>query len=232
FHARSAGDGAAVLQIRGFGVTQPIADPMLVTMWRPILANDQIPAPLASLVTKRLAFLGHARFFDGSRELLDLAGTGNPQLEYCERYESTPCALVWVSDAVRTQFREGDRTRELATLDKLGIALTDTSPVASVVEPPIVAAPAPRSLQTRYDELVKIASGYALDGNVQRLRLLAGDGVKAGFSDELGRTFLRIEVSEGNNVIRGLVLVPGGTQRVTLSPGPELARQLDAALAR
>jgi len=233
FHARAASEGAAVLQIRGFGVTQPVSDPLLVTMWRPVLADDQIPPSLASLTGKQLAFLGHARYFDGSRELLDLAGTGNPQLEYCERYEATPCALVWASDAVRSQFREADRERDVGTMNKLDIAVTDASPGASLVEPALEPAGVPASLQARYDELVRSAEGYALDGNVQRLRLLGGNpAVRAGYSDELGRTFLRIEVSEGDRVVRGLVLVPGGTQRVTLTPSANLAREIDGALAR
>jgi hypothetical protein len=233
FHARSAAHGAAILQIRGFGTTQPLRDPVLVTMWRPILGDNQVPAPLSSLIQKQLTgLLGTVRFFDGSRELLDLAGTGNPQLEYCERYESTPCALVWVSEAVRAQFREGDRDRELSTLAKLDIPTTNASPIAVLVEPALVPASPSQALQEKYDELLQIVEGYALDGNVQRVRLLAGASVVAGYSDELGRAFMRIEVHEGDRVVRGIVLVPGGSGRVLVTPGANVARELDTALAR
>jgi hypothetical protein len=233
FHARSASDGAAILQIRGFGTAQPLRDPVLVTLWRPVLGDDQVPPPLASLINKQLSgLLGTVRFFDGSRELLDLAGTGNPQLEYCERYESTPCALVWVSEAVRAQFREGDRDRELSTFAKLDIRATAASPIGALLEPPLAPGSPSRDLQDNYDELLHIVEGYALDGNVQRLRLLAGANVVAGYSDELGRAFMRIEAREGDRVVRGIVLVPGGSGRLLVTPGANVARELDIALAR
>jgi hypothetical protein len=232
FHARAAADGAAILQIRGFGAAQPIRDPLLVTTWRPITARDQLSPALGSVVDKQLAgLLGPARFYDGSRELLDLAGTGNPQLEYCERYDSTPCAIVWVSESVRAQFREADRDRELETLAKLGIPVPSDS-IASLVEPPLVPASPSPALQARYDELLQVVEGYALDGNVQRLRLLADANVTGGYSDELGRAFIRIEAREGDRVVRGVVLVPGGRGRVLLAPSANLARELDAALVR
>jgi gamma-polyglutamate biosynthesis protein CapC len=231
FHA--ARDGAVVLQLRGFGATQPVADPLVVSMWRPILSSDQVPPALAALTNgAELAFLGRPRFFDGSRELLDLAGTGNPQLEYCERYESTPCALLWVSEPTRAAYREADRERELTTFAKLGIATTTATPIVALVEPVLEAGgPMPAALQARYDALARIAEGYALDGNAQRLRLFAGATVRGGYSEEVGRAFLTLEVREGDRVIRGLVLVPGGSQRIAVSPGPDLVRRVDAALA-
>jgi hypothetical protein len=230
FHASR--DGAVVLQLRGFGATQPVKDPLVVSTWRPILAADQVPPALATLTNGAdLAFLGRPRFFDGSRELLDLAGTGNPQLEYCERYESTPCALLWVSEPMRAAYREADRERELTTFGKLGVATTVAAPVAALLEPALEAAPVPQSLQARYDALAGIAEGYALDGNAQRLRLLTDANVRGGYSDEVGRAFLALEVRDGDHVMRGIVLVPGGTQRTAVSPGPDLVRRIDAALA-
>jgi hypothetical protein len=233
FHAKR--DGALMLQLRGFGSTQPIHDRLVVSLWRPILAPDQVPRALAAVTSSAaLSFLGRPRFFDGSRELLDLAGTGNPQLEYCERYDATPCALLWVSEPTRAGYREADSERELGTFTKLGVPTTTVSPIAALVEPALESSTAvPRTLQARYDALLRVAEGYALDGNAQRLRGITAmrASVLGGYSEEVGRAFLQLEVREGNSVIRGLVLVPGGTQRISLSPGHELPQRVDAALA-
>jgi hypothetical protein len=231
FHARRETQGAAVLQIRGYGATQPIRDPVVVTGWRPILGKEHVPAPLARLAGD-LAFLGPARFHDGSRELLDLAGTGNPQLEYCERYEAMPCALIWVSEAMRTEFREADRDRELATLKSAGVEVIGASPVDALSGADLAPSPLPPAVRARFDEIVTILEGYAADGNVQRLRLLEGKvHLRGGYSEEVGRAYVTFEIVDGRHLARGLVLVPAGKSRATIAPGDGLARRIDAALA-
>jgi hypothetical protein len=231
FHARRETPGAAILQIRGYGATQPIQDPVVVTAWRSILGKDQVPPQLGALV-ENLSFLGAARYHDGSRELLDLAGTGNPQLEYCERYEAMQCALVWVSETVRTEFREADRDRELATLKSAGVEIVGTSPVEALAGGSLEPSPLPPAASARFDEIAKILEGYAADGNVQRLRLLDGKvHLRGGYSEEVGRAYLQFDLVDGPHVARGLVLVPAGKLRADIAPGEGLARRLDAALA-
>ena len=240
---------ATILQIRGFGVTQPIPEPAVVTLLRPALEPAQLPDGIAAILhsegTPRA--LRAARIYDGARDLIDVNGTGNPQLQYCSRFETVTCALLWFSEAVRDDYRDGDHARSLAQFTQAGLAVTPLPAHVALLEPAL-AAPDPgvlgppgarAALKHRFDELAEIAQTYASERNVQLLRrvtTLVGDSsgaidVRGGYSEELGRPFLVLEVREGDHVMRGLVFVPSSGDRIDLAGGIDAAR-LAELLAR
>ncbi len=231
---------AVMLQIRGFSTTQPISDPVVVTTWRPIVGGDAPPA-IASIVSASgpLGFLGPPRYHDGSRELLDLAGTGNAQLSSCRQLVAT-CALVWVSDAARLDLGDVERERAVATLRRQGIAVVEESPLGALIDPPLAPGPPVAitpALAARFGAAVAVAEGFARDGNPQRLRLLASQSVtvKAGFSDELGRAYVVVAAREQGIEMRAIVLVPGGVERSEIPVRGDrgaLARDVELALSR
>lgn len=243
-HDAHRGDPAAlILQIRGFGITQPIRDPVVVTLPRPILVRSQIPARLAGLLEAKdaLGVLRGARIHDGARELVEVSGVGNPQLHYCARFELVSCAILWFGEPVRDGYREVDRERELAKLARMKLSVTAASAPAALHDPPL-GAPDPvrlAELKPRFDELVRLLETYALEQNVQVLRLVtamvAADAAvtaRGGYSDELGRPFLIAELHEGDHAMRALVLIPSGTGRIDLEGGGDVANRLPGLLAR
>jgi len=241
--ARRATPDATILQIRGFGITQPVREPVVVMFPRALPSPDRLPKYIAALVGKTgaLSRFQPVRFDSGARELVDLAGTGNPQLQYCTRFETTTCALLWFSEAARDEYRDVDRDRELAKLARMNVRITNATATAALLEspagddqgPPALAPPdaahAAR-LRAKFAELGKLAETFALERNVHLLRRMPA--VTAGYSDELGRPFLLIELRDGDHVIRGLVPIPAGTENVALDAGDDTAKLLPELLAQ
>ena len=210
-----------ILQVRGFAATQPVREPLVVTLGRPLLDVGDAPARLLSALAEAgpLGFLhGGARYYDGSLAMLDLAGSGNAQLHYSTRLGGVACALLWFSERAREPYREASEEREHARFAPFALELT-RRPAAEALAMPMLGAPpaqASATLATRYTALLAIAQAYASEENVQILRRLVaaaaatpGARVIAGFSLELGRPYLVVEAREGVEVLRGLVLVPG-----------------------
>ena len=229
--ARRSLKDAMMLQIRGFGVTQAVSEPLVLMFSRGTPAPSKLPPQLvAALVddeTGPLGALGAMRFDDGAAELVDLAGTGNPQLQYCARFEATTCALLWFSEAARTAYRDVDRERELAKLARIQIAPV-AKPAAAALLDGVVPAQPSASLRARFADLTASAEAYAADRNIHGLRRLPPGAVRVGYSDELGRPFLFLELTDGDHVMRAIVPIPGGDERIEL---PD-ATQVSALLGR
>lgn len=234
---------ALILQVRGFAATQPIREPIIATLPRPALVPDLVPRRLTQLLSgpRALELLRGARVYDGAREHVDVAGTGNPQLHYCARFDTVHCAMLWFSEPVREAYREVDRDRELAKLARMGVPRSEASAVRVLIDP-LLAPPAPgrvAGLRERFAPIERALAVYATEHNVQQLRVIAaairatpGASWHGGYSDELGRPFLIAELRDGDHAIRGLVLVPAGSGRVDLLGGADGARSLPALLAR
>ena len=235
-------DRGLILQVRGFGIAQPFRDPVVVALTRPVLVADQVPPRLAALLAATAeSDTAIPRYYDGARELVELAGTGNPQLDYCARFETASCATLWFSPSVRARYGEVDRARELATLVRASLPLTFQSASAALLEPALGAPDPARAaaLRRRFAAIVRTAEAYAVEHNVHLLRelstlasdLAAGIDVRAGSSDELGRPFLRIELREADHVVRGVVLIPAGIGQIDLDAGTDSTR-VSESLAR
>ncbi|MEJ7599038.1 MAG: hypothetical protein WKG01_14110, partial [Kofleriaceae bacterium] len=211
---------AMIFEIRGFGATQPVREQLVVTPSRPLLDASQIGGRLATaLASGPLRFASRStRFQDGAQELLDLTGTGNPQLHYCQRVDTLPCALLWFGEATRAAYFGADQELLVDRALKMGIQRAPEGVAKALLEPALgrpnkqISMP----LSERYGSVVRIAQAFAASGNIQVLRQLVGHvaalpgtTVRIGTSSELGRPFLVIDVREGRDVMRGLVLVPG-----------------------
>lgn len=225
--ARRTKPDAAILQVRGFGIDKIVSEPLVLMFSRGAQAPAKLPPELiAALVDDDigpLGALGALRLDDGAKELVDLAGTGNPQLAYCARFETSTCALLWFSDAARDTYREADRERELAKLARVPIATTATVPAFL---DGVTIGDVPPALFAKFAALAEAAEAYAADRNVHVLRKLPPNTVRAGFADELGRPFLLVEAGDGAHVMRGIVPIPGGEERVAITDAAQLAPML------
>lgn len=211
---------AMIFEIRGFGATQPVREQLVVTPSRPLVDPKNITGRLATaLATGPLRFASKStRIQDGAQELLDLTGTGNPQLHYCQRVDTVQCAMLWFGEATRAAYFGADQELLVERALKMGVHRAPEGVAAALLEPPLARPNKQISvpLSERYGKVVKIAQAFAASGNIQVLRELvthvssiAGASVRIGTSSELGRPFLVLDVREGKDVMRGLVLVPG-----------------------
>jgi gamma-polyglutamate biosynthesis protein CapC len=216
-------DGALVLQVRGFGVDQPVDANanVVVALGRPLLEPGQVPKRLQGVLANGvLTGLGAPKLHDGAQNLVDLSVIGNPQLQYCGRFALVDCATLWFSDRARDRFREIDRDKELAKFVRMNISLTTAHADAALLEPALTAVDQP-TLEKRFAEVERVLEAYATQQNVQLLRVLeqmvaSSHGavwVRGGYSDELARPFVVAGVREGDRERRALVLVAGGTAR-------------------
>jgi hypothetical protein len=209
-----------IFEIRGFGATQPVREQLVITPSRPLVDPKTITGRLATaLATGPLRFASKStRMQDGAQELLDLTGTGNPQLHYCQRVDTVQCAMLWFGESTRAAYFGADQELLVERALKMGIRRAPEGVAAALLEPALARPNKQISvpLSERYGRVVKIAQAFAASGNIQVLRELVthvnsliSASVRIGTSSELGRPFLVIDVREGKDVMRGLVMVPG-----------------------
>lgn len=236
--------GSAMISVRGFGVTQPIRDQVVVALAQPLLDRERLPPPIARVLKedRGVASLAPHRINDGARELVDLAGTGNPQLQYCARFDLVACALVWFSDSARERYHEVPRDRELAKITRMGLAATDRTAAEELAVPELAVADPTRErvLRDRFAPIATLMDAYARSGNVQLLRSIAGHAaasrgaltVTGGYSDELGRPFLAARLRDGDHELRAVSLTPAGVARLELPPGSGAVDRAGGLLAQ
>lgn len=228
-----------ILQVRGFGVDQPVNDSIVVAMGRPLLEESQVPKQLQTVLGNDVLTGFKHQLHNGARDLVDLSSIGNPQLQYCGRFALVDCATLWFSDPARDGFRERERERELAKLARMGISLTDAPAADALLQPPLAAVTKP-TLDKRFAELQRVLEAYAAQENVQLLRVLdqmvaSSHGtlwVRGGYSDELARPFLVAGMREADRERRALVLVPAGTERLELELTADSAKTARKLLGR
>jgi hypothetical protein len=250
-HGALVEEGTPLLvQIRGFGVQQPVAEELVVALGRPLLPGRRAQAvpldpPWIRLAAALdpggplgwLAATGKVRYHDGGKDLLELSGIGNPQLSYSAQVGGPAFALLWFSDRVRDAYVGRPYAREAPRFAAAGLPLPVGPAWRALVEPPL--GPPPRtpspSAAARVGELTALARRYAAEENLHVLRALGrAGGVSAGYSEELRLPWLRIEARDETEVVRAVVLLSGAEREdVRLSAGvPDLARQALAELFR
>jgi hypothetical protein len=228
-HGALADEGSPIiLQVRGFGVSQPVAADLVVAIGRPLLSvAPDVPVPLDPPWIRLAAALDAAgplgwaapgvRYHDGLADLLDLSGIGNPQMHYSTQVGGAAFAMLWFGDATREPYVGRTFAREAHRFGPVGLPLTVGPAPRALCQPALAAPPARASaaLGARFATLVATGRAYATTENVHLLRKLAAQAaeshaqVRAAFSDELRLPYLLIEAREGAEVLRALVLVSG-----------------------
>jgi hypothetical protein len=250
-HGALADEGSPlILQVRGFGLAQPVSADLVVALGRPLLPGRAAAVVPLDPPWIRLAAaldpsapLGWAapglRYHDGLMDLIELGGIGNAQLHYSTQVGGTAFAMLWFSDRARAPYVGRSFAREAHRFGPVGLPLTVGPPVAALVDPPLGPPPPrpSRALDARFAALVTLGRAYATEENVHILRQLArvpGADVRAGFSDELKLSYLRLEAREGPEVLRALILVSGADREdVALAAGaPNLPRLVATELFR
>ncbi|HWN67301.1 MAG TPA: poly-gamma-glutamate biosynthesis protein PgsC/CapC [Haliangium sp.] len=225
-----------VLQIRGFGGWRPIGEDLVIGMGAPVMQTWQIPARIKELVAPEgpLGWLSDAmRYADGSDELITLSGQGTPQLSYTRSLGDVDFAMLWLSEPARESFRPASRSRYREHFDRVGLGLIDRTVAEAIGFPELV--PTQRRLERTYqvelDHLLELTRHYAVTRDIHVLRALQretasrpGRAIDALWSNELGLPFLRIELLEGRQVGRAIVLLHPRTDRdcgqsTVLAPG-------------
>jgi hypothetical protein len=225
-----------ILQIRGFGGWRPIGEDLVIGMGAPLMQTWQIPARIKELVAPEgpLGWLGDAmRYADGSDELITLSGQGTPQLSYTRSLGHVDFAMLWLSESARESFRPASRARYREHFDRVGLALIDRTVAEAIGFPEL--EPSRRRLdrvhQLELDRLLELARHYAVTRDIHVLRALQrevasrpGRAIDALWSNELGLPFLRVELVEGGQVGRAIVLLHPRTDRdcgqsTVLAPG-------------
>ena len=225
-----------ILQIRGFGGWRPISEDLVIGMGAPIMQTWQIPARIKELVAPEgaLGWLGDSmRYADGSDELITLSGQGTPQLSYTRSLGHVDFAMVWLSEAARESYRPASRSRYREHFDRVGLSLIDRTVAEAIGFPELEPTQQrlERASQRELDHLLDLTRHYAVTRDIHVLRGLQREvssnprhTLDALWSNELGLPFLRLELTEGAQVGRAIVLLHPRTaldcgQSTVLAPG-------------
>jgi hypothetical protein len=231
-----------ILQIRGFGGWRAIHEDLVIGMGAPVMQTWQLPARIAELVAPEgpLGWLSDSmRYADGSDELITLSGQGTPQLSYTRSLGHVDFAMIWLSEPARESYRPASRLRYREHFDRVGLALIDRTVAEAIGFPEIAATQRrlTRASQLELERLLGLARHYAVTRDIHVLRALQRDAssrpghtVDALWSNELGLPFLRIELREGTQVGRALVLLHPRTDR-DCEQSPVLAPGFDRDFA-
>lgn len=208
-----------ILQVRGFAGWRAVSEDLIIGLGPPVMQTWQIPERLDAILapTGALGWLGDSmRYADGSDELITLSGQGTPQLAYSRSLGNVDFVLLWLSEPARERYRPASRERYRQHFDRVGLALRNRT-VAEAIGFPELAADQQRLSQVARRELERLlgqARHYAVTRDIHVLRMLhrearsePGLAVDALWSNALGLPYLRIEITEGSAVGRGLVLL-------------------------
>lgn len=208
---------ALIVQVRGFSGWRAITEDLIIGMGPPVMQSWQIPPLLEEIIAPSgpLGWLSDSmRFADGSEELISLAGQGTPQISYSRSLGDVEMALLWLSELARERYRPASRERYQEQFRQVGLELVDRSLAAAVAMPAF--GPSRRALSGRaeieFAELVARARRYALIRDIHLLRALEREArvnpaveIEALWSHELGRPFLHIEFTAGDELRRALI---------------------------
>lgn len=214
-----------VLQIRGFAGWRPIGEDLIIGMGAPLMQTWQIPERIKELVVPEgpLGWLSDSmRYADGADELVTLSGQGTPQLSYTRSLGGVDFAMIWLSESAREHYRPASRVRYREQFERVGFPLIDRTVAEAIGFPELTSSQRrlPRDAQLELDRVLELARHYAVTRDIHVLRALYREAksntslaVDALWSNELGLPFLRIQLTEGSQVGRALVLLHPRTDR-------------------
>lgn len=208
-----------ILQVRGFGGWRAVSEDLIIGLGPPVMQTWQIPERLDAILAPAgpLGWLGDSmRYTDGSDELVSLSGQGTPQLAYSRSLGNVDFVLLWLSEPARARYRPASRERYRQHFDRVGLALRERTVAEAIGFPELTASQRqlPPLARATLERMLGQAQHYAVTRDIHVLRMLRREGesgpgvaVDALWSNALGLPFLRIEVGDGAEVGRGLVLL-------------------------
>jgi hypothetical protein len=225
-----------ILQLRGFAGWRPIDEDLVIGLGPPVMQTWQIPERVKEIVAPEgpLGWLSDAmRYADGSDELITLAGQGTPQLSYTRSLGGVDFAMFWLSEPARESYRPASRAGYREQFDRVGLVLIERTVAEAIGFPEL--EPTQRRLdrasQIEFEQHIGLARHYAVTRDIHVLRALQrtakanpGFTVDALWSNELGLPFLRLELTNGVQANRAVILLHPRTDRdcgqnTMLAPG-------------
>lgn len=227
-------DGASILQLRGFASTRGLRDDVIVSLGEPLFDSERVPPLIARIVSKEGAIGRLAtslRWVDGSADVVELAGAGDPQLLYARATGTVGFAIVWISDVIRAgALPVGDRedTRQRAT--RLGVRFDDR-PVAEALTAGLKAPAAARTIPPPLAVALEFAKDYAARLDLAALaQASAVRGVKVAlnWSNDPQGAYVLLETQTRKTVARAAVIV--GPSSIASCPSISASSDAEAAL--
>jgi hypothetical protein len=241
-HAALAGEtDPLIVEVRGFGFAQPTAADLVVSLGRPVLPGSgptgpELPPPLPGILAGPLGWAGRPAVYDGRAELLELGGVGNPQLQYTTRVGGVGFAFLWFSEAARAAYVGRSFASEARRFAALELPMAPVPVARALLYPPLFAPPGKASapLAARFDRELDVLRRYAASENVHLLRLADRARVRALWSEELRLPYLLLDMRDGKEVLRAVVLpTRGDGEDMALAAGaPGVDRQIAEELFR
>lgn len=235
--ARSWGDRAAIIQLRGFSGTRSLHDDIVASLGVPLFDQARVPPTIARALSEHGAIGrlgGTVRWVDGNSDVAELAGAGEPQLLFAQTTGFAGFAIVWVSGLIRTgALPAGDRDDTQQRATRIGMRFVEM-PVAAaltagLVPPGRTHMAAPAQLNAALD----IAADYAATLDLAALAQVAAvRGVTAslGWSPDLLGSYILVEAHERGNVVRAAVLT--GSTGTATCPAIDVADDAEALARR
>lgn len=238
FAARDA--SGAVVELRGYAMSRPFAEDVLVSLGTPLLDRGHVPPSIDALFSAGglLRTIGGApRWVDGGEEVAPLLGRGRPQQLYAQIL-GVPFASVWVSPEIRLRRLPQD------SLDALRDRAARTSlplverPLAEALAAGISPGPASDVLHApAFAPAVELAYRYANTGDLALLALLRRERdvtTSLGWSPDLRAGYILLEHRRGDEIARTAVVLGAsrGPACATIAPGAEADVAVWRALLR
>lgn len=204
---------AAILQLRGFASTRGIGDDIVVSVGEPVFDAARVPPAIARVVAKDgpIGRLGTSlRWVDGSADLVELAGAGDPQLLYARATGVASFAIVWLAESIRiSALPVGDYEDTQQRAAGLGLAFFD-QPVATALTAGLVAPSRPREIPSRLSAALEVAKEYATRLDIAALAQVSeakGVTVSLGWGADPQGAYVLLEMKERSAVTRAAVLI-------------------------
>ena len=238
FAARAA--RGAVVEIRGYGMSRPFTDNVIVSLGTPLLDPRNVPAAVESLFARGgllETIGGPPRWVDGGDEVAPLLGRGRPQQLYAEML-GVPFASVWISPEIRLRVLPHDSLdalRDRAT--RMAMPLVE-QPLAEALTAGIRPGPPnPLLHSAAFAPAVELAYRYANTGDLALLALLRRERdvvTSLGWSPDLRAGYVLLEQRRGDAVARTAVVLGAsrGPACATIAPGPDAGVEVWRAILR
>ncbi len=230
----------AVVELRGFAMSRPFTEDVIVSLGTPVLDRSYVPASIDALFSAggMLRTIGGApRWVDGGELVAPLLGRGRPQQLYAQIL-GVPFASVWVSPEIRLRVLPQDSLDDLRDrAARIALPLVER-PLAEALTAGIrPGAPTELLHSPAFAPAVELAYRYANTGDLALLALLRREHdvtTSLGWSPDLRAGYILLEQRRGDEIARTAVVLGAsrGPACATIAPGTDADVAVWRALLR